>query len=69
MVSEDLLGANLVMVHEEMCQFYTNRKRDADTIKWHGPFSHDEAKDTAESISQNHKKGWRSRQVCMAKTR
>ena len=68
MISEDLVGANPIMVHNEDCWMAKKRKPVAETMKWHGPFEdHNNANSTAESISSKYKKGWRNCERCMTK--
>jgi hypothetical protein len=69
-ISEDLVGASEVKIHKEGCGFVHRKgsEEGTETTKWHGPYEdYDEAKSTAESVSNKYKKGWRNAECCMTK--
>ena len=52
-----------VKIHKDSCRFYLNRKRDASTVRWHGPFNTlEEAKAFARQLG----KSWRCARCCLA---
>lgn len=53
-VYEDKRDATDTKIHVADCHYYINRKRDAPTTKWHGPYAtYDQACIIAEGIAKN----------------
>jgi len=64
-VFEDLADATDTKVHDANCHYYLNRKKDATTVRWHGPFAlMADAVNLAQSISDRKCQGVTLRPAC-----
>ena len=64
-VSEDLVDATETKVHRETCRYYLNRKGNATTVKWHGPFDdYKIACQKAQKIAHNKRFGTKLNPYC-----
>ena len=64
-VFEDRDDATETKVHKESCRYYRNRKRNAPTTQWHGPFDTVEAAvSVARSIAEQKSHGVKLRPPC-----
>jgi hypothetical protein len=51
-----------VKIHKATCHFYVNRKVDAPTVKWHGPF---DTIGEAEAYAKQTGKPWKKAKDCL----
>jgi hypothetical protein len=64
-VFEDIADATETKVHKASCPRYLNRKANASTTRWHGPFdTFQEAVDAATAIAMRKRYGVRRDPVC-----
>ena len=64
-VFEDLDDATETKVHSNTCRHYVDRKLDATTTRWHGPFKNpEEAAQHARAIAERKSYGVSLRPMC-----
>lgn len=64
-VFEDLADATETKVHKDSCSYYFNRKPNAPTTRWHGPYeTYEAAAAAARSIAQRKSYGVKLRPRC-----
>lgn len=65
-VFEDKDDATETKIHDESKKCYQNRKLNAKTTKWHGPFdTYKEAEELAKQIASNKQHSWKDCEKCM----
>ena len=64
-VFEDFDDATETKIHRESCRHYLNRKLDASTVRWHGPFERlKDAEEHAESVATSKRHGVKAKPSC-----